>query len=190
VATVQAVRWQGVALAILPVALHAGQVHVGHIVVLSVGTLLVKAVVIPRLLLRSIRIANVKREVEPFISLHQSVLVAALLVALSFWLASALPLPTPSSGHLLVPVAFSTLFIGFLVLVSRTKAVTEVIGYLLLENGVFLFGQTVVVNTPYVVELGVFLDLVVAVFVMGIAIQHISREFDHIDTELLSTLRD
>ncbi|TMQ63029.1 MAG: hypothetical protein E6K78_11010 [Candidatus Eisenbacteria bacterium] len=63
------------------------------------------------------------------------------------------------------------------------------VGYLLLENGVFIFGQTLTRENPFVVELGMLLDLLVGVFVMGIAIHHISRAFDHIDTEQMTSLR-
>jgi hydrogenase-4 component E len=76
------------------------------------------------------------------------------------------------------------------VLVTRRKAVTQVVGYLMLENGVFLFGQTLARDLPFAVELGILLDLLVGVFVMGIAIHHISREFDHIDTERLDSLQE
>jgi hydrogenase-4 component E len=193
---VQASALQGVALALLPLALwvpgYAGGIdpQVLHITLMSVGTLIVKALVIPQLVLRAIREANVRREVEPFVSLHVSVLIAALLVGISFWLASVLVLPIPAPTTLLVPVAFATLLVGFLVLVSRKKAVTQVVGYLMLENGIFIFGQTLVRQIPFAVELGILLDLLVGVFVMGIAIHHISRAFDHIDTQLLSALKD
>ncbi|HYB12889.1 MAG TPA: hydrogenase, partial [Myxococcota bacterium] len=111
-------------------------------------------------------------------------------VGISFWLSSVLVLPIPAPTTLLVPVAFATVLVGFLVLVSRKKAVTQVVGYLMVENGIFIFGQTLVQRIPFAVELGILLDLLVGVFVMGIAIHHISRAFDHIDTELLSALKD
>jgi hydrogenase-4 component E len=189
---VRASALQGVALSLLPLALWGGALdrHLVPVVLMSLGALAVKAVVIPILLSRAIREANVRREVEPFISLHFSVLVAAALVGFSFWLATVLVLPRPAPSTLLVPVAFATLLVGFLVLVSRRQAVTQVVGYLMLENGVFIFGQTLVEEIPFAVELGILLDLLVGVFVMGIAIYHISREFDHIDTELLSALKD
>ncbi len=189
---VRASALQGVALSLLPLALWGGALdrHLVPVVLMSLGALAVKAVVIPLLLSRAIREANVRREVEPFISLHLSVLVAAALVGFSFWLAIVLVLPRPAPSTLLVPVAFATLLVGFLVLVSRRQAVTQVVGYLMLENGVFIFGQTLVDEIPFAVELGILLDLLVGVFVMGIAIYHISREFDHIDTELLSALKD
>jgi len=193
---VHASAFQGVALALLPLALwapgHEGRMdpQLLHLALMSLGTLTVKAFVIPQLVLRAIREANVRREVEPFVSLHLSVLIAAALVGISFWLASVLVLPIPAPTMLVVPVAFATVLVGFLVLVSRKKAVTQVVGYLMLENGIFIFGQTLVRQIPFAVELGILLDLLVGVFVMGIAIHHISRAFDHIDTELLSALKD
>jgi hydrogenase-4 component E len=193
---VHASALQGVALALLPLALwapgHEGRMDLPllHLTLMSLGTLTVKALVIPQLVLRAIREANVRREVEPYVSLHLSVLIAAALVGTSFWLASVLVLPIPAPTTLLVPVAFATVLVGFLVLVSRKKAVTQVVGYLMLENGIFIFGQTLVRQIPFAVELGILLDLLVGVFVMGIAIHHISRAFDHIDTELLSALKD
>jgi hydrogenase-4 component E len=191
-ACVRATALQGALLAVLPVALHGfreGE-HLAYLLWVTLGTFVVKAVVIPLLLLRTMRQAHVRREVEPFVSLHVSLLIGAGLVGVSFWLAEALPFPGPIASTLLVPSAFAMLMLGFLVLVSRRKAVTQVVGYLVMENGVFIFGQTIAGQVPYVVELGILLDVLVGVFVMGIAIHHISREFDHIDTELLSTLKD
>jgi hydrogenase-4 component E len=189
---VRASALQGVALSLLPIALFGSSLdrHWLPVLLMSAGALAVKAVVIPILLSRAIREANVRREVEPFISLHLSVLMAAVLLGFSFWLASVLVLPRPAASPLLVPIAFSTLLIGFLVLVGRRQAVTQVVGYLMLENGIFIFGQTLVEEIPFAVELGILLDLLVGVFVMGIAIYQISREFDHIDTELMTALKD
>ena len=184
---------QGVALALLPLALwgRALDRHMVPVLLMSLGALAVKAVVIPILLSRAIREANVRREVEPFISLHLSVLVAAALVGILLLAGDrARRCPGPrrrrSSFRSRSPRCSS----GFLVLVSRRQAVTQVVGYLMLENGVFIFGQILVEEIPFAVELGILLDLLVGVFVMGIAIYHISREFDHIDTELLSALKD
>ncbi len=192
VTCVRASALQGVALALLTLALGAwgpGGLPV-HVALMSLGALIVKAVLIPLLLLRAIREADVRREVEPSISMHLSILLAAVLVGISFWLSTVLVLPRPAPTTLLVPVAFSTLLVGFLVLVGRRQAVTQVVGYLMLENGIFVFGQTLVEEIPLVVELSILLDLLVGVFVMGIAIHHISRAFEHIDTRLLADLKD
>jgi len=182
---------QGVLLASLPATLlfeAAGRAPL-HVVALGVFLLLLKAFAIPTLLFRAVRAADVQHEVEPFVSLHVSVLIGTGLIAISFWLATVLVLPRLAPSAMVVPAGLSTLLLGFLILVSRRQAVTQVIGYLMLENGVFIFGQLLVREIPLAAELAILLDLLVGVFVMGIAIYHISREFDHIDTERLTTLR-
>jgi hydrogenase-4 component E len=191
-AAIRVVAVQGAALSLLPLLLVEGQTgdQLAHLAAMALGTLALKAVVIPILLLRAMRKSGARREVEPFVSLHLSVLLGAVLVGMSFWMGGALILPRPSPSTLLVPVSLSTLLIGFLVVVSRRKAITQVLGYLILENGVFIFGQCLAQQMPFVVDLGILLDLLVGVFVMGIAIHQISREFDDIDTDALDTLRD
>lgn len=188
-AAVRAVALQGAALSFLPFAL-GHTLGVWGMVTSCAVVLALKGVVIPLLLVRSIRQAGVVHESEPFVSLHLSVLVGAALVGISFWLGGKLVLPWPAPNQLVVPIALATLLLGFLVIVVRRKAVTQVVGYLMLENGVFIFGQALARELPFVVELGILLDVLVGVFVMGIAIHHISREFDHIDVDALSTLRD
>lgn len=188
---IRTVAFQGVLLAVLPAALSlegSGALAL-HVVALGLLLLLLKAFAIPALLLRALRAAEVRHEVEPFVSVHASMLIGTGLVAMSFWLATVLVLPRPVPSVVVVPAALSTLLLGFLILVSRRQAITQVIGYLMLENGVFMFGQTLIRDVPLAAELAILLDLLVGVFVMGIAIHHISRAFDHIDTERLTTLR-
>ncbi len=91
---------------------------------------------------------------------------------------------------LLVPSALATILLSLVVLVSRTKALTQVLGYLMLENGIFTFGLVLLHDMPFLIELGVLLDLFVGVFVMGIVVYHINQEFDHIDSYHLTTLKD
>ncbi len=188
---IRASALQGVVLALLPVAFmwEGSGVNPIHAIVLATALLLLKAVLIPALLLRAVREADVRREVEPFVSLHLSLLLATLLVGISFGLSTVLVLPRPAPSVVVVPAALATLLTGFLVLVSRRQAITQVVGYLLLENGVAIFGQTLARAIPFAAELAILLDLLVGVFVMGIAINHISREFDHIDTEKLVSLK-
>ncbi|MBU0600098.1 hypothetical protein KJ997_04910 [bacterium] len=73
---------------------------------------------------------------------------------------------------------------------TRRKAINQVLGYLVLENGIFCFGTSLTQHQPLLVEMGVLLDVFVAVFVMGITMFRISEEFDHINTQYLSSLRD
>ena len=92
---VRASALQGAALALLPVVqyLETPSANLAHVLVMAAGALLFKAIFIPRLLMRALREVGVRRDVEPFVSLHLSVLLAGVLVGLSFWLATVLALP-------------------------------------------------------------------------------------------------
>ena len=164
-----------------------------HSVALGTGTIVVKALVLPWFLRWAMREAAVRREVEPVIGYMASLLLGALVVGLSFGVASRLPGFGTEQGAqvgLLVPIALATLLSGLLVLVTRSKAITQVVGYLMLENGVYLFGLTLVDRISFLVEVGVLLDVFVAVFIMGIVVFHINREFDSISAENLVELKE
>ncbi|HZE74739.1 MAG TPA: hypothetical protein VE091_05480 [Gemmatimonadales bacterium] len=185
--TIRAAALQGAFLAALPVALHHGLTV--HIVALGLGTLIVKSIVLPAFLQRAIREASVRREVEPLIGFTASVCLGAVALALSFAVAQRLPLPE-SQTALLVPVALATVIVGLIVLTTRNKALTQVVGYLILENGIYVFGLSQADRVPFLVELGVLLDVFVGVFIMGIVVFHINREFDSLSSARLTELKD
>lgn len=187
-ALVQAVSLQGVLLGIMPLFVHA---HLDAMAVLmSVLTVAIKGVVIPFMLFHALRELPIKREVEPFLGFVTSLVLAAVGTALAVAFAQNLPLGKDPGAHLVVAASLSTVFSGFLILITRLKAVTQVVGYLVLENGVFVFGMLLIEAMPFFVEVGILLDLVVGIFVMGIIINHISREFPSAGTERLSALKD
>jgi hydrogenase-4 component E len=188
-ASIRVVAMQGVLLGLLPVLAHLDALS-ARIAVLALGSMALKGLVFPWLLFRALREAEVSREVEPYVGYISSLLVGVLALALSFWLGTRLPLPTVIGSKVLVPVAFFSILAGLFLIVSRKRAVNQVLGFVVLENGVFAFGVGVLEGTSFLVEAGVLLDVFVAVFVMGIMIFHISREFDHIDANRLSTLKD
>ena len=101
-----------------------------------------------------------------------------------------LPLAPQHLGSLLLPASFATVLTGFLILTTRRKAITQVVGYLVLENGIFIMGLALLEAMPFLVEVGVLLDLFVAIFVMGIIINHISREYSSLDTARMRTLKE
>ena len=94
------------------------------------------------------------------------------------------------SNDLLIPVALASVMIGLVVLITRAKAISQVVGYLILENGVFLFGLTQTSRVPFLIEIGVLLDVFVGAFIMGIVVFHINREFDSISSAQLTELRE
>ncbi|MGH7459709.1 MAG: hydrogenase [Longimicrobiales bacterium] len=184
---IRALAMQGFLLGLLPLAL-APHLSV-HAAALAVGTIGVKAVFLPWFLTWAIREAAVRREVEPRVGFTASLLLGARAVILAFAITVRLPLPARDQA-LLVPVSLSTLIIGFIILTTRRKALTQVVGYLMLENGIYLFGLTQAESVPFLLELGVLLDIFVGVFIMGIVVFHINREFDSLDSARLTELKD
>jgi hydrogenase-4 component E len=185
-ACIRAVAAQGLLLGALSLTTGGGWSL--HGVSLALGTIAVKAVLLPWFLRWAIREASVRREVEPLVGYMASFLLGAVALAVSF--AVAARLPSTGNSNLLVPVALVTLMIGLIVLITRTKALSQVLGYLMLENGIYLFGLTQARRVPFLVEAGVLLDVFVGVFVMGIVVFHINREFDSISASNLSELRE
>jgi hydrogenase-4 component E len=186
-ACIRAVAIQGGLLALLPILSHG---ITGHTLLLSGGALLLKGLFIPWLLLRAIREVRIRREVEPLIGYVPTLLLGALITAGTFIFADFLPLLAQHHDGLFIPTALATFFSGFLLLMTRRKAITQVLGYLMLENGIFIFGILLSDAMPLMVEAGVLLDLLVGVFVMGIVMNQINREFSTINTERLSALKE
>jgi hydrogenase-4 component E len=186
---IRAVALQGVLLGVLALLVQVGW-SPWRGVLLFGGSVLLKGVVFPRMLWKALRGADIRREVEPLVPFTVSVLLAMVSLALCLWLGARLPLPEPPASPLLVPVALATSLTGLFLIIARSKAVTQVLGYLVLENGVFAFGVALSQEAPLAVELGVLLDVFVAVLVMGIIIHSIREEFDHIDTDRLVALKD
>ena len=181
---------QGAVVSLLPVLLHGDEGWV-RAWSLTVGSMLLKGGVFPWLLRRVLRESGVRREVEPFVGHTLSVMVGVAALAFAVWVDARLALPASATGHapLLVPAGLATLLVGLFLIVSRRTAVTQVLGYLVMENGIYAVGVALVGGVPLLVELGVLMDIFVAVFIMSIAAYHISREFDHIDVDQLDRLR-
>lgn len=188
-ALIDTMMLQALALSFIPLSLGEGPVSI-RLLVLVAATLAVKGGLLPWLLRRAMRETDVQREIEPFLGFSSSVLVGIAVLGLSFIITRPLVEATAQTSGFLLPGALFTTLTGLLIIVSRRKALTQVIGYLVMENGVYAFGAALAVEQPLLVEMGILLDVFVAVFVMGITIYQISREFDHIDTDRLSELKD
>ena len=187
-ALIQAAALQGVVLGVMPLLIH-GRVD-WHTGLIAMATVVLKGSVIPGMLRRALREAQIKREVEPLIGLAPTMLLGALGTLLSIAFASGLPLAPEHQNLLVVPASFSTVLTGFLLLTTRFKAITQAIGYLVLENGIFIFGLLLLEAMPFLVEIGVLLDLFVGIFVVSIIIHHINREFASLDTRRLASLKE
>jgi hydrogenase-4 component E len=179
---------QGMVLGVLPLLLEHDLPPL--VMVVSVATVVVKGLVIPSLLRRAMRAANIDREVAPLLGFVPSLLLGAAATVGALALGTVLPLMPEHARLLLVPGSFATIVCGLVLLMSRTKAITQVCGFLMLENGIYLFGLLLLGSTPLLVEAGILLDLTVAVFVIGIIVDRIQRSFDTLDTRNLTELRE
>jgi hydrogenase-4 component E len=179
---------QGVLLGLLPLTMGLGT-H-WHILLMVVAAVTVKGWFIPFLFRRALQAVKMHREMDPYIGYTASLILCAVGTGLSLMLTSNLPMTPGTGAQMIVPASLSTLLTGFLLLVSRRKALTQVVGYLVLENGIYLFGLLILEDMPMLVETGILLDLFVGIFVMGIVINHISSAFDSTDTHFLAELKD
>jgi hydrogenase-4 component E len=186
-ACIRAVAAQGFLLGVL--SLVAGGEWSLHAVALTLGTIAVKAVLLPWFLRWAIREAAVRREVEPRVGYIASMALGIVAVAVASAVATRLPVPG-EHPILLLATSLSCVIMGLLVLATRAKALIQVVGYLMLENGIYVFGLTSVDRVPFLVEIGVLLDIFVGVFIMGIVVFHINREFDSLDSARLTELKD
>lgn len=185
-ASIRVVALQGVLLSLLPLFVETEATL--RLVALVGATAAIKGALIPGLLLKAIKDVHIRHEVEPYLGFIPSLFLCAAGTAFALLFGDQLPLAAADRDTLFVPAAFATLLAGFLVLTTRRKAISQVSGYLMLENGVYVFG--LLLYQSMVVEVGVLLDLVVGIFVMGITLNHIQREFSSLDTERLSRLRE
>jgi hydrogenase-4 component E len=189
-AGIRAVAAQGAVLALLPAVLAGAATDTRHVLVLGLGALAVKAVGVPWLLARATRESKVSREAAPLVGFVPTMFLGALGIVLAIWFTADLPLPVPGKNHLLVPTSIGTVWCGLLLIMTRRKAVGQVLGFLVLENGVFVLGLLLSDFMPAMVEVGVLLDLFAAVFVMGLVMFDIQRTFSSLDTEKLASLKD
>ncbi|HOW26888.1 MAG TPA: hydrogenase [Elusimicrobiota bacterium] len=184
---IRVISLQGFLLSVLP-WFSEGPVS-GHIVAMSLINGSTKGILFPWLLSQAIRRAEVRREIEPFIGYGSSLFIGLLGLLTSFWIGNRLIPPTATSVFT-AAMALFTLFVGLFLIMSRRKAITQALGYLVMENGISILGMALLQHDPVVVELGILLDAFAAIFVMGIIMFHINQEFDHMDTDRLNQLKD
>lgn len=150
----------------------------------------VKGVAMPLLLSYAVRKARTRREVEPIISFQMSSFIVFLMAVGGFAIGRLLHIHETISSEFAIPVSFTTMGTGLLLISARKKAITQVIGFLVLENGISLFGAGILLEYGIVVELGILLDVFALVFILGIAAFQINRTFSSTDTDRLNHLGD
>ena len=188
-AYIKALAVQGIILFLI-VIIDYGTENLPNMLFLSAETLIVKAILIPIVLIKVVRKNGIHRELEPYIPNFFSLLITSIIFALGFYIAYWM---TDNSGAVrpfYFGVSISTLVTGFFVIMTRKKIITHVMGYMLIENGIFLLALSIAREMPFIVALGVLLDIFIAVYLLGLFVNKIQDVFAEIQIDNLSTLKD
>jgi Hydrogenase 4 membrane component (E) len=161
-----------------------------HLYYSAALTLVLKVIFLPWLLHRLIRKLNVKWDVETMFNIPSTMLIGIVLVVFAFNL--ALPI-SQLSGTIIrstLGIAMASVLLSFLMMITRRKAVPQVIGFLAMENGLFFAATSATYGMPMVVELGIALDVLVGAFIFGIFFFHIRETFDSLDIKHMERLKE
>jgi len=179
---------QSLTLAILAAAIAAFTSSV-ELAGVAVALALLKVVIIPRVLTRAVVKIGLQPAASPYLGTPATLIVCGGLVTIAFYVmapvAASNPLPTAEA----IPIAFAGVLIGFFVMINRRRALTQILGFLMLENSIFLLALLATYGVPFIVEMGVFLDVLVAVLIMEVFIYRIKENSDSIEIDRLGRLK-
>ncbi|MBN1134638.1 MAG: NADH-quinone oxidoreductase subunit K [Methanosarcinaceae archaeon] len=186
--SVSAFQFQSLLLACIAgiVAFSTGRID---IYIVAFLTLIIKAILIPYLFVYVIKELKVKREVELFINISPSLLIGGVLVVISYYLVRSISNNSQLSSYAL-STSMAMVLIGIFLMITRKKAISQMLGILIMENGLFLGAISLTYGMPLLVEVGIFFDILVGTLIMGVLIFRINRTFETIDTDRLTTLME
>lgn len=187
--SIRLIALQGILLGLFPLCVHTGEVDT-HIIVVTLIFLGIKGVMLPMLLMRTYKRLPPQPPSRSYLGNTLSVLAGLGGYGFSLWLAGRMGVVENPLFLLFFAPAFSTIFTGLLLIVARRRALSQMFGYLIMENGIYLLGVPMVQQDAIWVELSVLLDILVGAFVMGIAIHHIHKAFHSIDVDHFAVLKD
>ena len=181
--------WQGLFLAV-STALVGFVAKTHHLYISSVLTLAIKVVLLPYILHRLIQKLKIHKEVDSIVNVPSIMLMGIALVIFSYHLTAPIRELSTLVTKSTLAVALATVMLGLLMMITRRHAVTQIIGFLAVENGLFFAATSATYGMPLVVELGVALDLLIAAFIFGIFFFHINTTFDSLDVNQMARLKD
>ena len=161
----------------------------GHLYYSALLTLVLKVLLLPWIMHRLIRALNVRWDVETLINMPATMLIGIALVIFAFNLATPISQFAGTITKSTLGIATACILLAFLMMITRRKAVSQVIGFLAMENGLFFAATSATYGMPLVVELGVALDVLVGTFIFGIFFFHIREQFDSLDIRHMEKLK-
>lgn len=187
---IKLVGFQGIVISIIPF-------FIGHDMstgstVFTLATLIIRGIIIPLSIFVAVRKGAIRRVVEPIVGYHLSMLCGLALIIGATYISGRLDIVSVSGFKLLEPAAIALLATGMFLLMARRNAIAiaMVIGYIMMENGIYLVGSGLSVGTRHIVEFGILLDVLAGVMIMAVILRNIKQTFDDVDTALLRTLKD
>src|ERR1700690_275119 len=181
--------WQGLLLSI-NTALVGYVANKHHLYISSLLTLSLKVFLLPYILHVLVVRLRIRREVETLVNIPMTMLIGIALVIFSYHLMAPVRELSSLITKSTLAVALATVMIGLLMMITRKHAVTQIIGFLAMENGLFLAATSATYGMPLVVELGVALDVLIAAFIFGIFFFHINTAFDSLNVEQMARLKE
>ena len=185
---IKVLAFQGIVVSIVP--LFIGQNMTTGSVAFTLATLIIRGIVIPGCIYLAIQKVAIHREVEPIVGYHASILAGLLLMVAATVASHRFDLPSSGVSALLLPTAITLLGAGMFLLMARRNAIAMVLGYIMMENGIYLVGTTFSIRARHIVEFGILLDVLAGVMIMAVILQNIKQTFDDVDTARLRTLKE
>lgn len=161
-----------------------------NFIFLAAETFIIKATVIPIFLTRIVRKNGILRDIEPNLPNIYSLIVSSILFALGFFISYWIMAYSKTVNSLYFGISFSVIFISLFVIISKKNIVTHVLGYMMLENGIFLLSLSIARDMPFIIDLGVLLDIFTGVYLLGLFVNKIQDQFDRQDIDTLTKLKD
>lgn len=172
----------------LLIAIVAFMIGEAHLYTASLVTLVSKGILIPVFLRRAVRRMKVTHDVEPYISNALSLTISGILVAVVYASLREGILVSGFSRNVL-QISIAVILIGLFIMITRRKAITQVIGLLFMENGLFLAGFSLTYGMPIIIELGVLFDMLMGVIILGMFAVQIKRTFTSSNLDNLTILK-
>ena len=185
---IKVIAFQGIVVSLVP--LFTGKDLTAESVLFSLVTMVIRGVVIPLSIYLVLKRVAINREVEPIIGFHASLFAGLVLIVFAAVVSHKLNIPSVSTSALLMPTAITILVAGMFILMARRNAIAMVLGYIMMENGIYLVGTTFSTHAHHIVEFGILLDVLAGVMIMAIMLQNIKQKFDNVDTVHLRNLKE